>query len=120
MSTQPVKEFLLSNIGFFFVLIIFFGYADYFSKWHPRPYKVFSPIITAAGLVVAIWILANLMIVSEIFIVAPMMHNMAGCILGKLVWVFALVTLLGYLLLIIKIGKKSKKGGSFCGKKTAK
>jgi len=96
-----IKGFLQDNLGLFFLLMLFFNYAEYFSKVSRRAYKPFSPIIKAAGFVVVVWILANLVLVSGSSIGIPVLPGLANFALRRLFWVFGFFVILGYIILLV-------------------
>jgi hypothetical protein len=51
-----VSNFLFLNLEWFFLIFIFSGYNDYFSKKFPESYWIVSPIMTSASIVIALWI----------------------------------------------------------------
>ena len=108
-----IKGFLFANLDLFFILFLFFNYAEYFSKAFRRAYLPFSPIVKAAGLAVAIWVLANIVIISQVSFLAPIKW-IAEFALARLFWIFAFFTVLDYLvLLIFKKPEMRKREASF-------
>jgi len=96
-----IRSFFLANLGLFFILFLAFNYAEYFSKIWPRAYRPFSPLVTAAGIVVAVWVIASVVLMPS-FPAGPLpMQWMASYAMGKIFWVFAFVAMVGYLIMIL-------------------
>lgn len=53
---RTFSSLLSSNIYWFFVLFLFFGYNDYFSKRYRKTYWIVSPFISGASAVFVVWI----------------------------------------------------------------
>lgn len=96
-----IKDFLLTNLGMFFLIFLFFSYASYASRAKPRAYKPLSPVVTAIGIVVCLWI-----VVQAIFIAGlqglPVFSWFTSVFQGSMHWVFLFFLLLGYLVFLVK------------------
>jgi len=54
-----IRSFLMSSIGIFFLIFLFFSYASYFSKINRKAYAPFSPLVMAAGIGIVLWIIGH-------------------------------------------------------------
>ncbi len=98
---EVFATFLLKNIAVFFLLFLYSGYKDYFSKAFPQAYKPLSPILGAFGLTIVVWILVKAADVSNLSLQNAVLESLVSFFQGKLAWVFLFFTLVGYLLLFV-------------------
>ena len=96
--------FLSLNIGIFFILMLFFSYATYGSENYPKEYKPVSPIVTALGVTVAFWLLGEALDIANASILNSRISELSFYINQNLGWIFWVVLLLGYLILIVRVG----------------
>ncbi len=99
---QNIHSFLAVHIGWFFLIFMFFSYASYVSKLFPRVYRPLSPIVSAAGITVALWILASAIRIVNLSVNVELFTNMASFIEGSLGVLFYVFLLMGYLVLIAR------------------
>jgi phage shock protein PspC (stress-responsive transcriptional regulator) len=98
-----INLFLTSNIGIFFMLFLFFSYTSYFSKFHRRTYRLFSPVSIALGAAVCFWIAANALNTVNVSMGNPFLSSLAFYMNQSLFLVFWLFLCVGYLVLAIII-----------------
>lgn len=98
-----VEQFLLTNIGAFFLLILFFSYTSYFSRSSPRIYKSISPIVTSISIVAALWVFYNVVNIANLYTVVPIISNISLFIEVNLFRLFGIFVMIGYFALLIKI-----------------
>jgi uncharacterized membrane protein len=95
---SSISNFLFSNLHWFFLLSLFFGYNDYFSKNFPDRYWLVSPAMTGVGITIVAWILAWAFGLVSDYTDASIFPNLSA-FLGENLWsIFALVTVLGYII----------------------
>jgi phage shock protein PspC (stress-responsive transcriptional regulator) len=96
-----IGTFIAGNIGTFFLIFLFFSYASYFSKFHRKTYRLFSPLSVAVGASVCFWIAAHAANTANISIGLPVLSEIAFYINQNLLLVFWFFLFLGYLVLAI-------------------
>jgi phage shock protein C len=96
-----VGNFVQSSLGLFFLIFLFFSYSSYVSRCWPRQYRAASPIVTAAGIVVALWLAASAIGLSALPAGMPFLSGAAGFVMENLVWLFMFFLVLGYLVLAV-------------------
>jgi len=105
-----IHAFLAVHIGWFFLLFIFFSYTSYMSKLSPHVYRPLSPIVSAAGITVAVWIIASAVKVVNISMGSVTLAGVSAFLEGSIGTVFCILILIGYLILIfggaVKIHKR--------------
>jgi phage shock protein PspC (stress-responsive transcriptional regulator) len=106
---QNIHYFLMAHIGWFFLIFLFFSYTSYISGNFPKTYRPISPIITAAGITIAVWIAANVVRVVNISMGVDMLTSLASFLESNLALFFYLLTFLGYLILIAGMVAKGAK-----------
>ena len=103
------RYFLASNLGVFFLLFLFFGYAKYFKKLNPKAYRPIWPLLASVKVVVVVWVIASIVIVSGIGCQFGFVKDCAGHALNSLFWIFVFVAALGYLILILSTNSENEK-----------
>lgn len=106
---QNIHAFLAVHIGWFFLLFIFFSYTSYMSKASPHVYRSLSPIFSAAGITVAVWIIASAVKVVNISIGSKTLTSISAFLEGSLGVIFYVLILIGYLILISGAVKMRKQ-----------
>ncbi len=101
-----IAAFFLSNLGLFFILFLFFSYMDFFSKTKRRAFRPFSPIVTAAGIAVAVWVIANAAIIAAPSLGIGFIAGIAAYTLEKILWFFIFFALVGYLVFLLSRGSE--------------
>ena len=112
--------FILTNLGLFFLISLFFGYMDQLGKHSPKIHEMINPIIGAAGVVVALWIIGNIFNIIGTSFSVPVLNQIAALFALISPWFFWLILLIGYIILLVKLAssaqeaekmKKDKKSG---------
>jgi len=104
-----VSSFLTSNLGLFFLIILLFSYASYFSRHHPQGYRPFSPLGAAAGLTIAFWIVMNAIIIANFSIANPTIAFISYWIGQLLPVIFGVSVFVGYAILVAKISVEKQE-----------
>ncbi len=116
-----IYSFLMTNIGLFFLISLFFSYASYFSKSYPKFYLFFSPIVTAVGVLVGFWIFLNFINIVNYYLENLTISVITFFINRNLFSIFLILIFLGYLTIFIKSSiKKSIKTRRIIVKKNTK
>ena len=100
---SSISAFLIVNMGWFLLIFLFFSYASYFSRSSPRAYVAFSPVVTAAGITIALWLAGNAMTMANLYLGVAELSAVSLFIQKSMVWIFGFFVLMGYLFLLIKI-----------------
>ncbi len=98
---SAISGFLLANLGLFFLIFLFFGYSDYLHKLYPREYWLISPIITGAGVVIALWIIAWILNLINISLGSSTVASIVNFLYINLLGIFIIIVILGYVFAII-------------------
>jgi len=98
-----VGNFLFDNLGLFFVIFLFFSYTSYLSRVFPKGYRPLSPIVTALGVVVALWVAAQAVIIANVSLGIAVLTGMTSLVLINIAWIFGLLLVLGYVIFSIKL-----------------
>lgn len=106
---QNIHAFLAVHIGWFFLLFIFFSYTSYMSKASPYVYRPLSPIVSAAGITVAVWVMASAVRVVNISIGSGTLTSISAFLEGSLGVIFYALIIIGYLILIFSGAVKTHK-----------
>ena len=99
---SSVHDFLLANVGLFFLMFLFFSYTSYLSKANNRAYLPFSPILTAIGAAVGFWVAMKGVLAVNAHMQMQAVERAAAFVLDSLFWVFWFVLLLGYVVLLAR------------------
>ena len=99
-----MQAFLMVNIGLFFLVFLFFSYSTYFSKVSPRAYRPFSPIVTAAGIAIGLWIALQVVRIANFSLLNTTLSVIAFWLERSIFFVFLLALIVGYLVLLVRIG----------------
>jgi len=106
-----IHLFLSGNLGFFFLLMLFFSYASYISECCPRAYFVLSPLITAVSIVIAFWIAAQAISIVNFSLAIPTLSMVSLYIMESIPFLFAVGLLLGLVGVILR---QYSKGAASC------
>ena len=102
---SALSDFILINLGLFFLLFILFGYADFFSNHYKKAFMPFSPIVKAAGITLFVWILANAVLIANPGL--GIFSGMAEYIIERISWLFIFFAFIAYVFFLI--AKNSKQ-----------
>jgi phage shock protein PspC (stress-responsive transcriptional regulator) len=100
---SSLEGFFRSNLGLFFLIFLFFSYSSYFSKASPKGYRPFSPFVTAVGIVIAFWFLAEAVAIANMSLGILFLTQASSWILANLVLIFGFVLVLGYVVFSVMI-----------------
>lgn len=99
-----LSDFLLAYLWLFFGLMLFFSYTAYTSRKY-KPFRWVSPIISAIGIVIIIWIVMEIFKILD-FLGIPFFETSALMIERILPLIFVLVLVVGYLVLMLTVTVK--------------
>jgi phage shock protein PspC (stress-responsive transcriptional regulator) len=111
-----IHNFLFMNIGWFFLIFIFFSYSGYLSRAHPKVWKPVSPFSAAVGIGVGLWILVNAINVVNYFVSSSILHVVSFQISNYTLAISSLALVIGYVLLLVRgeevgVASMGVKGG---------
>ncbi len=95
--------FLLSNIGIFFLIFLFFSYTSYFSKVYHHIYLPFSPIIIAVGVCIGFWIAGEALFIVNMSVASSVLAKISLYLLISIPYIFWFVVVLGYAIVTLRI-----------------
>ncbi|MFW6304610.1 MAG: PspC domain-containing protein [Candidatus Saliniplasma sp.] len=101
--------FLADNLALLFGLMLFFNYSTYFSKKYPQTFRYLSPFTNAVGIIVMLWILANMFLILNLEMNLTMIERAANFVIDNLQTIFIVAVLLGFLFLLVQKQKESGK-----------
>lgn len=108
---SQISSFLYANLGWFFLISLFFSYASYFSRYYRRAYRPFSPLVAATGVAIMFWLLANAIDIANFSINSSVLANVVLA-MGRLIpVVFGVSVFVGYIILVAKISMESPNYG---------
>jgi phage shock protein C len=93
-----VHSFLMANIAWFFLLFLFFSYASYVSRKVGGTYRFVSPLVTAAGITVALWLAGSAVGLANIPLGIESLSSLSSFLTGNLALFFVLFSFLGYVI----------------------
>jgi phage shock protein C len=108
---SDLSDFLLNSTGLFFLAFLLFSYSSYFSRYYPRIYMPFSPVVIAAAITFALWLVAGSLNIANFFLVNPVIFDTVFWIGRLLPAIFGTAVLLGYIVVIAKISVESTEEG---------
>lgn len=97
-----IYNFLMINMGLFFLIFLFFSYTSYFSKFWKREYKPFSPLVTAIGVAVFFWLLSQAIFIANLSLGISAFFNLAYIIDVNIFTIFMFFLIIGYIVLFAK------------------
>jgi len=103
---SSIYSFLMTNIGLFFLIFLFFSYTSYFSKSYPKFYMFLSPIVTAIGIIIGFWVALNAINIVNYYLENSVLSVITFFIDRNLFLIFLILIFLGYLTIFIKLGAK--------------
>lgn len=106
---MDLQIFLMANIGAFFLIFLFSSYNTYFSKAYPKGYSFLSPIATATGITLALWVLVSVIAIANSYIGVAVISAASLQIYDSLYTIFLVVLLIGYLVFLARGENKTKR-----------
>lgn len=101
-----LSSFLLAHIALLFGVSLLFSYTEYGNKIYPKYFRWVTPITTAAGIVVAFWLVINILYILVPDLELPIITSAAATILTNLVIIFLCIVIVGYIALLLLITTK--------------
>lgn len=98
-----IRLFLLNDMGLFFLIFLFFSYTSYLSKTHPKGYLPFSPLVTAAGITIAFWVIAEVIAIANVTVGIAFFTMLSTFIQANLHGIFAFFVIVGYIVFAAKL-----------------
>jgi phage shock protein C len=99
-----IRSFLMTNIGLFFLIFLFFSYSSYFSKASRRSYAPFSPLVTAVGIGIMLWILSSVFGFVGSYAGVSVLSQAALLLAGNTLFqIFFVVLLIGYAVYFVRV-----------------
>ena len=95
--------FLFKNLGFFFVISLFFSYTNYYSKKYSPKYEIVAPVVAAIGIAIGFWVAGNILSIANISLSIPVLNTVANLMMNSVFWVLGLVIFIGYVVILIKL-----------------
>lgn len=95
---SSINSFILTNLGLFFLIFMFFSYSSYFSRSSPRGYSMFWPFFIAGGVTVGFWIAGNAISIANISLGIQVLSTIVFYIENSFWWIFGFTLLFGYVL----------------------
>ncbi len=96
-----VSIFLTQYLPLFFALMIFFAYTSYVTRKYPRQIRWITPMFTALGFVLVLWIVVEVFLILNDYVGIPYLPTVASWIRASFILVFLLVLIFGYLILLL-------------------
>ncbi|MFH0956598.1 MAG: PspC domain-containing protein [Candidatus Aenigmatarchaeota archaeon] len=96
-----VHYFLLAHVAWFFLIFLFFSYSSYLSRRMGEHYRLVSPLISAAGITVALWIAASAVRIANIPLGVEVLSSLSTFLSQNLWLFFCLFAFLGYLITVV-------------------
>ena len=103
-----IHVFLTTNMSLLFLLMVLSSYNTYLSEAYPKTYQLLSPVATAIGVAVSLWLLVVVMNISNHYVGIDMLSTLSFYIENSIYIVFWMVILVGYLVLLSKYRKNGK------------
>lgn len=101
-----LSSFLLAHIALLFGFSLLFSYTEYGNKVYPKYFRWVNPITTAAGIVVAFWLVINILYILMPDLELPLITPVVATILTNLVIIFLAIVIVGYVILLLLISAK--------------
>ena len=107
---QNLHYFLMLHVGWFFLILLFFSYSSYLTGNFPKACRLFSPITSAAGITIGLWLAAEMISIANRSLDIDMLAGIVFFIRSSLFILFWLFLLLGYLILLLNsMERKTQK-----------
>jgi len=97
-----ISSFIFINAGFFFVLFLLFSYFSYLAGKRPDEAKAFSPLITALGIAISLWIIIILINIANSTLAIPSLSTIVFHVGRNIFWIFIAVIIAGYVIFGIR------------------
>lgn len=104
---SSLTSFMIRNVGYFFLIFIFFGYASYFSGKFRSLFFILEPIVLGFSFAIAFWLASKAMFFANLTIGNPDISRMEMLFRTNLVPIFFAGFFIGILASTLKILKKS-------------
>jgi hypothetical protein len=105
---SALSGFVLAHLHWVFGIFLFFGYTDYLRRDFPESFWLVSPLFTAGGIVIMLWIAVWALSLVGVFGGSDFLMAASSVIWSNIVEVFVFLVLLGYVFAIL--GRIAKAG----------
>jgi hypothetical protein len=98
---STVSGFLFSNLHWFFIVSLFFGYNNYLKRFS-KGYWIIAPLMASIGIVIVAWVLGWAFGVVSNYTEASIFPQLSSVLSENLWGIFVLVLVLGYVIVFIQ------------------
>jgi hypothetical protein len=102
MFVSSVSDSIYSNLDWFFIFLVFFGYTDYLSKRYREKFWIVSPITSAIGVAIGVWVLVWALDLVNTVPGSALLSSMANFLYSNTWNIFLLVLVVGYIIALVK------------------
>ncbi len=104
MSTflASINAFILTNLGLFFLIFMFFSYSSYFSRISPKGYSLFWPFVIAGGVTLGFWVAGNAISIANLSLGIQVLSSIVFYIENSFWWIFGFTLIFGYVLVLAR------------------
>ncbi len=99
---SDVHNFLSMNLGLFFLFFLFFSYKGHLRNFYNRIYLPLSPLLEVTGIVIAVWVIVQLVNVVNLSLGIHMLTYSIYYLEANLVNIFWILLVVGYILLGVR------------------
>jgi len=96
---NPVVDYFRTNLALFFMVFLFMGYTSYLSKNYHKVYRPIYPLGTAAGIIITLWILCDIVSIVNVSLNIGFIDTVIGFCRGNIQFLFLLFAIIGYIAL---------------------
>ncbi len=100
---SKIGAFLRANMGLLFFMLIFFSYKSYLSRYCTKSYLPLSPIFTAIGVTITLWVMINIIAVANLSLEIAIIYSILYYIETNLYFIFWFVLFIGYIVLLLRL-----------------
>lgn len=100
---RDISDFFLANIWLIFALGLLFSYSNFFSRRYKERFRWVQPILTALGLVFALWLMSEIMHIAAVNYDLVTIEDISS-ILSDFLWlIFMVVLIVGYVAFLVSL-----------------
>lgn len=100
---RDISDFFLANIWLIFALGLLFSYSNFFSRKYKERFRWVQPILTALGLVFALWLASEIMHIVAVNYDLVTIEDISS-ILSNFLWlIFMVVLIVGYVAFLVSL-----------------
>ena len=98
-----LSEFILSNLHWIFVSLLFFGYKDFFEARLGKGYLLISPVMSGIGASIVFWFASVMTGFVAAFSGNRAFAVISGLLSDSILDIFLIIVVIGYVIVILKI-----------------